>query len=124
MRVARLIARILLGLAFAVFGLNGFLHFIPQPPPSPEVGAFFGALIATHYMMPLIFGAQLIGGLLVLLGIAVPVGLLILAPVIVHILAFHLALDPANIGPGLVVTVLELFLAWTYRDKFAPLFSS
>ncbi|MGO9607887.1 MAG: DoxX family membrane protein [Candidatus Binataceae bacterium] len=124
MKVARLIPRLLLGLIFLVFGLNGFLHFLPQPPMSGPPADFFKALYATNYMLPLIFGAQTLGGVLLLIGVAVPVALLILAPVILNILAFHLMFAPAGIGPGLVVTALELFLAWTYRDKFLPLFSS
>ncbi len=124
MRVARLTARILLGIIFLVFGLNGFFHFLPQPPMGGPPANFFGALYATHYMLPLIFATQTIGAILLLIGAAVPFALLILAPVIVNILAFHLAMAPAAIGPGLVATVLELFLAWTYREKFAPLFAS
>jgi uncharacterized membrane protein YphA (DoxX/SURF4 family) len=118
-----IVARTLLGLLFVVFGLNGFLHFIPTPPPPDAAAKFFGALFATGYMIPLIFSAQVVGGALVLLGIAVPLGLLILAPVIVNILLFHLFLAP-GIAPGLVATILELFLAWYYRASFAPLFRS
>ena len=124
MHRVRLIARILLGLVFTIFGLNGFFHFLPQPPMSGPPLDFFTALFATHYMLPLIFGTQTVGGVLLLLGVAVPFALLILAPVIVHILAFHLALNPSGIGPGVVVTILELYLASTYWEKFAPLFSS
>src|SRR5260370_24494049 len=124
MRIAVIIARSLLGLVFFVFGLNGFLHFIPNPPPPAAVGAFFGALFATGYMLKLIFGTQVIGGALLLLGVAVPFALTILAPVIVNIIAFHLYLspDPMAIGIALTVASVELFLAWYYRAAFAPLF--
>ena len=110
MNVAIVTARILLGSIVVVFGLNGFLHFLPQPPVPEAAGAFFGALAATGYMLPLIFGAQLVGGGLVLAGM-VPLGVAILAPVIVNIVFFHLFLAPAGIGPAVVVTVLALFLA-------------
>ncbi len=125
MRIAVIIARSLLGLVFFVFGLNGFLHFIPNPPPPAAVGAFFGALFATGYMLKLIFGTQVIGGALLLLGVAVPFALTILAPVIVNIIAFHIYLspDPMAMGIALTVAALELFLAWYYRDAFAPLFN-
>ena len=122
MRIAMIVARTLLGLIFFVFGLNGFLHFIPNPPPPPAAGQFFGALMATGYMIPLIFVAQVVGGALLLAGVWVPVALLILAPVIVHILLFHLYLAPSGIGPGIVVALLEIFLAWYHRAAFAPLF--
>src|ERR1035438_7178050 len=82
------IARILLGLMFFVFGLNGFLHFIPQPKTMPEVvAAFFGALAKTGYMLPLIFGTQALAGALLLANRFVPLALALIAPVIVHIVA-------------------------------------
>jgi putative oxidoreductase len=124
MRIVAIVARILLGLVFFVFGLNGFLHFIPNPPPTPAAGAFFGALIATRYMFALIFGAQVIGGALLLCGFLVPFALVILAPVIVNIVAFHIFLSPAQLPMAFVVALLELILAWHYRAAFAPLFDA
>jgi uncharacterized membrane protein YphA (DoxX/SURF4 family) len=126
MRIAITVARVLLGLIFFVFGLNGFLHFMPNPPPTPAAGAFFGALIATGYMFALIFGTQVLGGALLLLNLAVPFALVILAPVIVNIIGFHLFLSPVpvQIVIALVVAVLEAILAWQCRDAFAPLFGS
>ena len=125
MRIAVIIARSLLGLIFFVFGLNGFLHFIPNPPPPPAAKAFFEALFATGYMLKLIFGTQTIGGALLLLGVAVPFALTILAPVIVNIIAFHIYVspDPMAMGIALTVAALELFLVWCYRAAFAPLFN-
>jgi putative oxidoreductase len=124
MKIAVTVARILLGVVFFVFGLNGFLHFMPNPPPTPAAGAFFGALIATHYMFSLIFAPQVIGGALLLLGVAVPFALVILAPVVANILCFHIFLSPDLLPVALVVAALELFLAWYYRAAFAPLFSA
>jgi putative oxidoreductase len=124
MRIAVIIARTLLGLVFLIFGLNGFLHFIPNPPPLPAAGQFFGALFATGYMPKLIFGTQVLGGALLLLGVAVPFALVILAPVIVNVIFFHIYLSPvpAQFVPALIVAALELFLAWYYREAFGPLF--
>jgi putative oxidoreductase len=126
MKVAVTIARILLGLVFFVFGLNGFLHFMPNPPPTPAAGAFFGAMIQTGYMFTLIFVPQVLGGALLLLGVAVPFALVILAPDIVNIVCFHIFLSPvpAQLVIALVVVALEAFLAWHHRAAFAPLFSS
>jgi putative oxidoreductase len=120
------VARILLGLVFFVFGLNGFLHFMHNPPPAPPAAQFFGALFATGFMVPLIFGVQVVGGALLLLGAAVPFALVILAPVIVSILGFHFFLSPvpAQIVIALIVAALEAMLAWHYRAAFAPLFRS
>jgi uncharacterized membrane protein YphA (DoxX/SURF4 family) len=115
----RLIARLLLGLVFFVFGLNGFLHFIPQPKTMPP-GAidFFGALMRTGYMIPLIFTAQTLGGALLLLNRFVPLALALLAPVVVNIILFHAFLAPSGLPIASVVVVLELYLAWCHRKAY------
>ncbi len=123
MRTATLIARILLGLIFVVFGLNGFLHFLPQPEMPQAAIAFFGGLAAASYFLPLLFGTQVVGGVLLLVGM-VPLGLLLLAPVIVNIVGFHLSVAPNGLPLALVVAALELFLAWVHRNAFRPVFSS
>jgi hypothetical protein len=116
------VARFLMGLAFFVFGLNGFLHFIPQPKTMPEGAmAFFGALMNTRYMLPLIFGTQTLAGALLLLNCFVPLALAFLAPVIVNIMLFHIFIAPSGIPMACIVLVLELFLAWSYRRAFMPL---
>ncbi|AKT40515.1 hypothetical protein [Chondromyces crocatus] len=111
-------ARILLGLIFFVFGLNGFLNFLPPQPPPPEAaGAFLGGLASAGYMFPLIKGTEVLAGLALLGNRFVPLALTLLAPVIVNIAAFHVFLAP---GYAMVVALLglELFLAWSYRDSF------
>ena len=110
-------ARIFLGLIFFVFGLNGFIHFLPNPPLPDAAGAFMGALAKTGYMFPLIKGTEVLGGLLLLSGRLVPLGLLLLAPVIVNIVAFHFVLAPPNPVTFLVLA-LPLYLAWVYRNNF------
>ncbi len=114
------IARVLLGLIFLVFGLNGFLHFIPQPKkPMPEAAiAFAGALMKTGYMFPMVMGTQLLVGVLLLLNRCVPLALALLAPVIVNIVAFHVFLEHSGLPLALVVLVLELYLAWAYRNAY------
>src|SRR5258706_7311783 len=96
-RLLPAVARILMGLMFFIFGLNGFLHFIPQPKtPMPEGAlAFATALMNTGYMMPLVIGTQLLVGVLLLLDLFVPVALALIAPIIVGIVCFHLFLAPA-----------------------------
>lgn len=111
-------ARVALGLIFFVFGLNGFLHFLPQPPMSGPPAQFLGALAATGYMLPLIKGTEVTAGALLLLGRYVPLALTLLAPVIVNILAFHAFLAPSGIALPLVVLALELTLAWSYRAAY------
>ena len=114
-----LAARLVLGLIFFVFGLNGFLHFLPQPPMTGPAGAFAGALGASGYLFPLLKGTEVLAGTLLLSGFFVPLALTLLAPVIVNIVAFHLFLAPGNYAVVGTVLVTELFLAWSNRAAFA-----
>lgn len=119
MKIATIISRSLLGLIFVVFGSNMFLHFIPMPPP-PEGPArdFMTALFVSHYLY--VVGAlQVAGGLLLLLGRRVALGLVLLGPVIVNILCFHLLMAPAGLPMAAVVSVLALFLLWRHWEHFA-----
>ncbi len=120
MKIATIIARVLLGLVFFVFGLNKFLNFIHMPPPSGEAGAFFGALYATHYLY-VIGTCEVLGGLLLLRGRYVPLSLTLVGPVVVNILAFHIFMSHEGWPPAALVTVLSLFLLWRYRENFAGL---
>jgi len=121
MKIATLIARLLLGLIFVVFGSNAFLHFIPMPPiPQNLAGDFVKVFFASGYVY-VIGGLQVFGGLLLLIGRFVPLGLTILGAIIVNILLFHILMAPEGFPPAIVVTVLELFLLWRYRQSFAGL---
>ena len=110
-------ARIVLGLIFFVFGLNGFLQFLPQPPMEGGAAAFMGALGATGYMFPLIKGTEVVAGALLLGNRYVPLALVLLAPVVVNIVLFHTVLAPPNPVTFMVVGLLG-FLAWAYRESY------
>lgn len=114
---APIFARIFLGLIFTVFGLNGFLGFLPMPPLPAEGGAFMGALAATGYMFPLIKGTEVVAGLMLLTNRFVPLSLALLAPITVNILLFHTVLAPAP-GMPLAIIAAQIFLAYRYRDAF------
>jgi hypothetical protein len=117
-------ARVLLGLTFFTFGLDGFLHFVPQPDPStlpPGCVAFAGALMQTGYMFQLIKGTEVTVGALLLANRFVPLALAILAPVMVNIFLFNLFLTPSSIGLAVVLAALQIFLAWTRRDAYRPM---
>jgi putative oxidoreductase len=123
MKIAVLIARILLGLIFVFFGLNGLLHFLPSPPIPGVAGQFVGALFASHYVV-VVSGLQVIGGILLLSGRYIPLALTILGPIIVNILLFHATMAPSSIGPGLVVTVLWFIVFAGVRQAFAGIFAA
>ena len=123
MKIAVLISRVLLGLLFLVFGLNGFLHFIPMPPPTGLAGPYMGALFISHYLV-VVFLLQVVGGALLLANRYVPLALLLLGPVLVNILLFHLLIMHGGVAMGLVATLLEVFLIWAYRLSFRGLFDA
>ena len=121
MKVAAIIARVLLGLIFVVFGLNIFLHFIPMPPPPPTLaGDFSKALFVSHYLHVVAL-FQIVGGLILLIGRFVPLGLTLLVPVIVNIDLVHILMDPSGLPLAAVISILLIFLLWRYRDAFAGL---
>jgi putative oxidoreductase len=123
MKIAVLIARILLGLIFLVFGLNIYFHFIPMQPPPGDVGALMGLMFKHGWF--LFYGVfYVVGALLLLVGRFVPIGLVLLGPIIVNILLFHVTFNPSGIGPGLVCAVLEIFLIYAYREHFKALFTA
>ena len=123
MKIVSLIAQYLAGVIFLVFGLNGFLHFIPFPPPEGVAAQFMGALYVSHYLT-VIMAVQIIAGLLLLVNRFVPLALALLAPVIVNILCFHVLMAPSGLPPAVVVTVLWVLIFARVRPAFAGLFQS
>lgn len=121
MKIVFTIARILLGLLFTVFGLNGFLHFIPMQPPTGLAGQYMGALFLSHYLMP-VFLLELIGGLLLLVNRFVPLALLLLGPVVVNILLFHSLMATEGLPVALLTTILWLVVFAGVRKVFAGIF--
>lgn len=120
------IARILLGLPLCIFGLNGFLNFIPQPttPLSEGATAFATALMNTGYMMPLIGLTHLVVGLFLVSNRFVPLALALFAPFMVNSVAFHLFLERTGLIMAVVFLALELYLAWCYRHAFRPMLAA
>ena len=116
-------ARLLLGLIFAIFGLNGFLHFIPMPPPEGVAAEFMGGLAATGYFFPLMAATQVAVGLALLANRFTPLALIILAPITIQIVAFH-SIAPDGMPLALLVIALHLGLAWNYRSVFSPLLAA
>ena len=128
MKVLAIICQVLLGLMFIVFGLNGFLHFIPMnaapPPPDSLPGKFMASMMGSGWMH-IVSGLEVLGGLLVLVGVTAPLGLVILGPIIVNALLFHLLMAGGHgIGPAAAAAVLECVLVYAYRAYFAGLFTA
>jgi putative oxidoreductase len=124
MKTTSTVARYLLGLMFTVFGLNGFLNFIHQPPPANPLATQFFVAVSVSHFAAFFFAVQVIGGLLLLSGFFVPLALTLLAAVLYNILAFHLTLSPATIAPGLVAAVLWVLVFLQYRGSFNGIFTA
>ena len=120
MKTTIVIARLLLGLIFFTFGLNGFLHFIPASLPSRTAGQFVGALFVSHYLV-VVFLLQLVAAVLLLINRYVPLALALLAPIIVNILLFHLLMAPSGLALAIVVTVLWIVVFLSVRSAFTGL---
>jgi putative oxidoreductase len=120
MKIVSTIARVLLGLIFVVFGLNGFLQFIPMPAPTGIAGQFAGALFLSHYLVVIMF-IQVLAGILLIANRFVPLGLTLLGPVIANIFFFHVFMDPSGLPRAAVVTLLWLLVAYSVRSAFAGL---
>jgi putative oxidoreductase len=122
MKIVALIARILMGLVFVVFGLNRFVRFLPPDPlPAGLAGQFLGALIQSHHLY-VVAALQLVGGALLLVNRYVPLALVILGPVIVNIFLYHLFMDRVGLPYASILVVLWGILAWQHRQAFAGLF--
>jgi hypothetical protein len=120
MKIIPVIARFLLGLIFLVFGLNGFLHFIPAALPSGTAGQFVGALFVSNYLV-VVFLFQLISAVLLLINRYVPLALTLLAPIIVNILLFHLLMALSELPLAIAVTVLWILVFLSVRSAFSGL---
>ncbi len=122
MKILVLVARILLGLLFVVFGLNGFLNFMHAPPPSGLAGQYIGALFVSHYLH-VVLAIQIIGGLLLLSGQFIALGLVLLGPVIFNIVLFHAFLAPVAFQPAALAVILWFIVFFGVRHAFAGIFA-
>ena len=122
--IAAHIARVLLGLIFLVFGLNGFLHFIPMPSPTGAAADFSMGLFKGQYFFPLMAFIQVVSGVLLLSGTLVPLALLLLSPIVVNIFFFHLALDPSGLGMAIFIVAAIILLAVYYWPVYKPVFKT
>ena len=122
MKIAVLISRILLGLIFVFFGVNGYLNFLHAPMPTGQAGQYMGVMFGSFYMY-FVSLVQLVGGVLLLSGQFIPLALVLLGPVLVNILLFHIGFLPSGLPPGILSTVLWFIIFFGYRRAFAGIFA-
>lgn len=118
MRHLPLIARILLGLMFVFGGVTGLFE-LAEPEMGEEATAFMGAIMDTGYLWPVIKVTEIVCGVLLILGVFVPLALVVLAPVVLNILLFHVFLEPSGVAIGLFLLVLGLYTAHQHRESFS-----
>ena len=121
MNAAATIARFVLGLVFVVFGLNGFLNFIPMEPVPALAGQFAAALIQSHYMV-VVLTLEVLSGLLLVTNSYALLATTFIAPIIVNILLFHIFMAPADLPVAALVAALWVVSAYPYRTLLLPLF--
>lgn len=109
------------GVFWLLFGLNGLFHFFPIPAPPPEAAYFVEALTRCGYAWPMIYGTEVVAGLMLLLGGWKPLALLLLAPVTGNIVLYDAALNPAGLGMGMAIALIHAFLLWRSRAAYGPL---
>ena len=124
MKILYLVARILLGLLFLIFGSNGFLNFIPQPPMPDSPAARFGTLLMTTHYMQFVCAIMVVSAILFLIGRYVPLALVLIGPVIINILLFHVLMAPGSIGAGALAAVLWFIIFFHLRSAFAGIFQA
>ena len=122
MSKARTAARLIFGLMLVVFSINFFFPFIPQPPPPEQAMKYLGGLMAAPYFFPVLKVTELVVGILLLTNIAVPLALVVIAPIIVQIFLFHTILAPAGAPLAILLVFLEAFLGFAYFNYYRPLF--
>jgi putative oxidoreductase len=121
MKIIGMIARILLGAIFAFFGSNLLFHFLPNQPMPPIATQYMTALFVSHYIVA-IGMFQVIGGLLLLFNRYVPLGLVILAPIIVNIMLVHFLMAPSGIPMACIVALLWALVYWRHRSAFRGIY--
>ncbi len=112
-------ARIILGLIFLIFGLNGFFNFLPMPPPPENMMKFMMGMMETGYMLKFIKACEVVCGILLLANIFVPLALLILAPICINIFLVHAFMAPEGLPMGIAIIALGCAIAWARFDKFS-----
>lgn len=122
MKIVVMIARILLGIAFLIFGANGVFNFIPQPPMPPGLVKDFSTVMAASHYMAAVGVVEIIAAVLLLVNRYVPLALVLLGPVLVNILLFHVLMAPASIAPGIVVTIFWFIVFFSVKSAFAGIF--
>jgi putative oxidoreductase len=122
-KIAAAVVRYLLGLMFFIFGLNGYLNFMPMPPMEGNMLTYMTGLMASGYFLPLLKFLEVLIGALLLSGFYVPLALAILGPISLNIFMIHASIAPEGLPMAIFVLGGNIFLAWVYRENFKGIFA-
>jgi len=117
-----LVARIVLSIILIVFGSNKFLHFMPMFQANIRAESFFNGMINSGYLFPALGILEMFVGLMLITKKSVPFALIVLTPISINIILFHIFLFPQGILPGLIVFVLNIYLVKKYWHRYESLF--
>lgn len=123
MKTVVLVSRMLLGVIFFVFGLNAFFPFIPVPPLQGMAGNFVGALVQSGYFFPFLKTLETVGGLLLILGLFMPMVLVVLFPITLNIMLFHLFLGLEGMPIAILMLLAHLMLLYAHKNYYKGLFA-
>ncbi|MDC8005164.1 DoxX family membrane protein [Aureisphaera galaxeae] len=133
MKIFHIILRVGLGLMLLLFGFNKFFWFLQDFNFTgfPEAEHLFNALrysgpeevSGKGYIMHLVGLTEVVVGLLLVLKKWVPFALVMLVPISINIVLFHAFVNLPNIGPAILVAVLNAYLMYKNWDHYRPLFS-
>jgi putative oxidoreductase len=123
MKVTIIIARVLLGLLFLIFGINHFIPFIPHPPMDGVALDYMMGLTKVGYFWPLLRGLEILIGISLLSGKFVPLALAVLAPISLHIFLFHAFVMVANLPLAIIILAMHIFLFVKYWNYYKQIFT-
>ncbi len=116
------VARWLIAVPLLLFGLNSFFNFMPTPPLTGNIAAFMNGLMATGYFLPFLGLAYIFIAVLLIFNRWVPLALVVLAPISIQIILYHIFLDLPTILPGLIIFLLNIYLGVKHFDAYRPMF--
>lgn len=124
MKIVVIVLRVLMGLLFVFAGGAGLLHKMPAPQLTGDAKAFMDGVTAAHYFLPLLQITQLVCGLLLVIGLFVPLALVMIFPVVLNILLYHIYVDPKGLPLAIPLFLVNLFLAFHYRKNYYGLLAA
>ena len=121
MKIAVIIVRLLVGLMFLFASVVVLFKLMPQPEATGNAKVFMDGMAATGYLMTLVKVTELMCAIAFISGFFVPLSTVIIFPVTLNILMFHLFMSPEGLAVAIMLMIGNLFLAYYYRERYMPM---